>query len=240
MVTYEMEGQMSLFDPDGCSGKTYRDPCQAEHPKEKTSGSSLKKQRGSKTPMPLFLDLTNGQTQDASWVKGGALLGEYSMHSFGESPISVMTECRANLEHRIGVGESHLSQILTDTVQEKYYLSEKACLGILRRSIEKGKELPELLRTALERQATRLKSGGGREVDSLGKRAGKGALIQTELSGTLGVTQDQTLFSPVTHTHTQALTQVTSPIQARDYKGVISDQDLKEGLTKVVLELTHN
>lgn len=36
--------------------------------------------------------------------------------------------------------------------------------------------------------------GGGCEVDSYGKRAGKGALIQWELSGTLGVSQDQTLF----------------------------------------------
>ena len=157
------------------------------------------------------------------------------MHSFGESPISVMTECRVSLEHRNAVGESHLSQILTDTVPERFYLSEKACLGILRRSVEKGKELPELLRTALEHQATRSRSGGGREVDSLGKRAGKGALIQTELSGTLGVSQDQTLFSPVTHTHTQALTQTVSSLQARDAKGVTDDQNLKEGLTKVVL-----
>lgn len=31
-------------------------------------------------------------------------------------------------------------------------------------------------------------------MDSYGKRAGKGALIQWELSGTLGVSQDQTLF----------------------------------------------
>lgn len=31
-------------------------------------------------------------------------------------------------------------------------------------------------------------------MDSLGKRAGKGALIQWEKSGTLGVSQDQTLF----------------------------------------------
>ena len=36
--------------------------------------------------------------------------------------------------------------------------------------------------------------GGGRDIDSHGKRAGKGALIQTEKSGTLGVSQDQTLF----------------------------------------------
>ena len=40
-----------------------------------------------------------------------------------------------------------------------------------------------------------LKIRGGREIDSLGNKAGKGALVQEELSGTLGVSQDQTLFS---------------------------------------------
>lgn len=35
----------------------------------------------------------------------------------------------------------------------KYYLSPKACLGILRRASVRGKELPELLKKALERQA---------------------------------------------------------------------------------------
>ena len=39
-----------------------------------------------------------------------------------------------------------------------------------------------------------LKIRGGREVDSYGKKAGKGALVQWERSGTLGVSQDQTLF----------------------------------------------
>ena len=43
-------------------------------------------------------------------------------------------------------------------------------------------------------QAYTLKIRGGVEIDSYGKRAGKGALIQTELSGTLGVSQDQTLI----------------------------------------------
>lgn len=38
-----------------------------------------------------------------------------------------------------------------------------------------------------------LKIRGGAEFDRYGKRAGKGALVQTELSGTLGVSQDQTL-----------------------------------------------
>ena len=38
-------------------------------------------------------------------------------------------------------------------VPERYYLSPKECLGILRRASVRGKELPEVLRVALERQA---------------------------------------------------------------------------------------
>lgn len=45
-----------------------------------------------------------------------------------------------------------------------------------------------------QKSSCTLKIRGGCEVDSLGKKAGKGALIQWELSGTLGVSQDQTLF----------------------------------------------
>lgn len=39
-----------------------------------------------------------------------------------------------------------------------------------------------------------MKIRGGSERDVYGKRAGKGALIQWELSGTLGASQDQYLF----------------------------------------------
>ncbi len=50
--------------------------------------------------------------------------------------------------------ESFLSDILeTGDLPTKYYLSPKACQGILRRSKERGKTLPERLRLALERQA---------------------------------------------------------------------------------------
>lgn len=42
-----------------------------------------------------------------------------------------------------------------------------------------------------------LKIRGGREIDSLGNRAGKGPLVQKELSATLGVSQDQTLFEAI-------------------------------------------
>ena len=48
---------------------------------------------------------------------------------------------------------STLSQILMDCEPERYYLSQKACLGILSRASKRGKELPEVLKAALERQA---------------------------------------------------------------------------------------
>lgn len=42
-----------------------------------------------------------------------------------------------------------------------------------------------------------LKIRGGVEVDSYGKKAGKGALLSENLSMTLGVSQDQYLFQPI-------------------------------------------
>lgn len=71
----------------------------------------------------------------------GALLGEYTMRSFGVSPREE--------------NESRLSQILQDSAQPKYYLSEMACRGILNRAAKRGKELPEILRKALENQIER-------------------------------------------------------------------------------------
>jgi hypothetical protein len=43
-----------------------------------------------------------------------------------------------------------LSQVLEADAPQKYYLSPKACSGILRRAAKRGKELPERLRFALE------------------------------------------------------------------------------------------
>jgi hypothetical protein len=46
-----------------------------------------------------------------------------------------------------------LSQILEENVPRKYYLSPKACQGILRRAEVRGKKLPEVLQHALEETA---------------------------------------------------------------------------------------
>jgi hypothetical protein len=47
-----------------------------------------------------------------------------------------------------------LSQTLeTGPLPQRFYLSQKACAGILRRAAKRGKELPHLLRQALEATA---------------------------------------------------------------------------------------
>lgn len=53
-------------------------------------------------------------------------------------------------------GVCSLSDILeTGDVPQRYFLSPKACKGILRRAEKRGKELPSQLRHALEQVATR-------------------------------------------------------------------------------------
>jgi hypothetical protein len=42
-----------------------------------------------------------------------------------------------------------LKEILQKDVAKKYYLSARACAGILRRAEKRGKELPQMLRQAL-------------------------------------------------------------------------------------------
>ena len=69
-------------------------------------------------------------------VMGGLSLGELTTLNTGESPNAV--------------AESRLSQILEVAAPEKYYLSAKACQGILNRANRRGKKLPEILQKALE------------------------------------------------------------------------------------------
>jgi hypothetical protein len=52
---------------------------------------------------------------------------------------------------------SSLRSILEEDAPEKYYLSAKACEGILRRAERRGKELPPMLKMALEQQIERAK-----------------------------------------------------------------------------------
>nr|WP_255304147.1 hypothetical protein [Megasphaera sp. DISK 18] len=105
----------------------------------RTSEPSLKKSAGSGTPRFQWLDMRNGSLPGASWVTGSLWPGASLMPSTGACP----SEGNA----------STLSQILMDKVPERFYLSPKACRGILRRASEHGRVLPDVLRLALERQA---------------------------------------------------------------------------------------
>ncbi len=158
---YMVDGQMSLtdLDPDSWFGKTSLAACQVQEKETqgKTSKRSSQKSQGSQSQnAPMCLCLTGGgvgASQDVSTMKweDGQLLGEYTMASFGESPKMLTEEC-SDLEPHRGVSVSHLSQILEDSAHQKYSLSAKACLGILKRAEKRGKELPPILKDALENQ----------------------------------------------------------------------------------------
>jgi len=60
-----------------------------------------------------------------------------------------------------------------------------------------GETTSGTVRESVDPSSYTLKIRGGVDVDSKGKKAGKGPLVQTELSGTLGVSQDQTLITKV-------------------------------------------
>ena len=54
-----------------------------------------------------------------------------------------------------GSSACSLASILEPSVAQKYFLSRKACAGILRRAEKRGKELPEQLAHALASVAER-------------------------------------------------------------------------------------
>jgi hypothetical protein len=93
--------------------------------------------------MFLFLSLKkgNGQKPDASWAMAGQLPGVPWTLNFSD--------------WHNGAKEFTLSQTLVPNAPEKYFLSAKACQGILNRAQRRGKELPKILKEALE-EAVRL------------------------------------------------------------------------------------
>lgn len=91
----------------------------------------------------MFIDLTPGHGNllgICEWEMRSPWHGESWMLNTGPAPLNA-------------VDVYSLSQILEARPHPKYYLSKKACLGILRRAKERGKPLPEQLEWALKVQA---------------------------------------------------------------------------------------
>ena len=141
-IFYE-DDQVCLFDPAGSAGKTYRAHSPAERRNTRTSVLSWRKSLELKAIPFLSLDLTPGYGNllgEFYWELISPWLGESSMLNTGPAPLNA-------------VDVYSLSQILEGSPHRRYYLSRTACLGILRRAEERGKELPPQLKTALMMQA---------------------------------------------------------------------------------------
>ena len=138
--------------PNISCGKTSQVPLQAT--KGPTSGRSSKRSATlDQAGLIQFLNLTSGQGQDASWATVTALPGASWTLNTGESPKDAV--------------ESSLSDVLeTGGVPEKYFLSARACQGILNRASRRGKGLPERLYHALCMQITRMTAGSPSAVES--------------------------------------------------------------------------
>mgnify|MGYP000691514268 CR=1 FL=1 len=120
----------------------FQEPSPAEPQKERISGSSSRRSSELKSVVFQSLDLTPG---------AGNLLGEFYWELISPwrgDALTLNTGVSPREEK-----ESSLSQILQDDPPDKYYLTRKACLGILRRAFERGKELPRKLNQALEIQS---------------------------------------------------------------------------------------
>ena len=139
MQKKQVDGQISMFDRVLPRGRMSPERFPAR--REKTSKSSLKSSCTLKNHTFMLLDLRPGAGNilGPCWEYDPVWLGPPGTLNTSESPK--------------GVVGSSLSQILQAIVQLKYYLSRKACLGILKRSQKRGKPLPAQLKAALMAQA---------------------------------------------------------------------------------------
>ena len=143
--------QMTLDDLGIWSGKMCREHSAVR--RGRISGRSCRKSSGSQTVPVMCLDLTPGAGNLLGlpfWENDAAWLGECWTLNTGESP----------REESVSL----LSWILQADVPEKYYLSAKACRGILTRASRRGKKLQELLETALLEMIEWWQRGGGTHI----------------------------------------------------------------------------
>lgn len=106
------------------------------HNREKISTQSLNNSAKSTTAGLQFLDARNGNTAGLSWEILSPSLGEGLTLNIGEQPKDAK--------------EFTLSQILEDNAPQKYYLSARACRGIIERATRRGKKLHPIMAKALQ------------------------------------------------------------------------------------------
>ena len=148
MKTNAMDGQVSMFAPDLPYGRTCPEASPAGGTRKRggkrrarTSGRSSRRSSRLRNQSFMLLNLRAG---------AGNMLGPYweiDPQWLGCGGTLNTSECPRDAV------ESSLSAILQENVPSKYYLTRKACLGILRRAQERKKDLPYQLELALKAQA---------------------------------------------------------------------------------------
>ena len=148
MRTNDLAGQVSMFARDLPCGRMCPDaspvdetPKRGGKHRDRTSSRSSRRSSRLKNQSFMLLNLRSG---------AGNILGPYweiDPPWLGCDGTLNTSECPRD------AAESSLSAILQENAPSKYYLTRKACLGILRRAWERGRELPRKLKAALLAQA---------------------------------------------------------------------------------------
>lgn len=190
---YEIEGQLTLLDPDDEQIPVRR----------KSKRRPTLKDMMELIAVPIqVLDLTPGHGDlmgDARWEICAPFLANGTLLNTGVAPRKPIY--------------ASLSSILESHPELKYYLSKTACLGILRRSDERNKELPAELKGALMAQsglAPIQNMIGGLKAYHINQR--DEGIDLGEVSGALMAT-----------TNMQMQTFVTQPEQAMGFDGYNGD-----------------
>lgn len=181
--------QLSFF------GKMSQDPSQVQE--GMTLESYLNNSAESQKREFAFLDLRSGARQGRFWQTDIVLVGEYYRQNILEYP-KYAEEC------------SLLCVLEGGGIPEKFYLSPKACKGILRRCEDRGRPLPQSLKQILINQ-----SHSKLDAEKVG--GGKGALIQEDKSATLSCSNTQVLIDAYRETmnHGYIKDMKSAPLRAK-------------------------
>lgn len=173
----EMAEQVSMFDLDSEFGKMCLG--YSHQTREKTSELCWKNLSVSEKKTLQFLDARSGR-------RGGYILGD--TWSLAWRTMDAQYWGVPQRRKRIALIVDFAGQCAGEILFERESVS-----GHPEPSIEAWKGIARNPSESVGECCT-LKIRGGVERDSKGNKAGKGPLIQNNLSGTLGVSQDQTLF----------------------------------------------
>lgn len=135
MQSMNLESDRAVTPPS-CFGKT-----SPESSAQRTTPSAASWESLLEQTLPYHPEQTDGRVR--VWLPDPSAKprGESSTLNISESPNDVVV--------------SSLSQVLErSSIPQKYFLSARACAGILRRAEVRGKELPTPLKKALEETAT--------------------------------------------------------------------------------------